>query len=275
MAPAWARATRPLVVFFALVSFVVTYLFKASVDAQGGAYATGVLVLMSSAAFAVFMTINQQQLLTKCFYAFVSLVFAYTTVMNIIQRPEGLHIAAFFILTIFVISFISRIMRATELRTKKVLFDEGAINTIKSMNALTMHIVAHRPGQHDYAARAEEAKQRHFIKDGPIVFLEITVANASDFSEDEIQVRSYHEDGYDVWRTTSVSAPNAIASILLSLRHRIGSNPHLYMYWTEGNPLFYVLQYLFLGTGETAAITREILREVEKDPKQRPLVHVV
>jgi len=275
MAPAWARATRPLVVFFAIVSFVVTYLFKANVDAQGGAYATGVLVLMSSAAFAVFMIIPKQQMRTKVFYAFVSLVFFYTTIMNIIQRPEGLHIAAFFILTIFVISFISRVLRATELRTKKVFFDEGALITIKSMNASTMHIVAHRPGQHDYALKAEEARQRHFIKDGLIVFLEVTVANASDFSEDEIQVHSYEEDGYDVWRTTSVSAPNAIASILLSLRHRLGCNPHAYMYWTEGNPLFYVLQYLFLGTGETASITREILREVEKDPKQRPLIHVV
>ncbi len=53
MAPEWARATRPLVALFTGITFLVTIIFDANVDAQGGAYATGVLVLMSSAALAV------------------------------------------------------------------------------------------------------------------------------------------------------------------------------------------------------------------------------
>jgi len=53
MAPEWARATRPLTIVFTLICFAVTIVFEASVDAQGGAYATGVLVLISSAATAV------------------------------------------------------------------------------------------------------------------------------------------------------------------------------------------------------------------------------
>jgi hypothetical protein len=53
MAPDWARASRPLGLVFVLISFLVTLIFHASVDAQAGAYATGVLVLMSSAAIAV------------------------------------------------------------------------------------------------------------------------------------------------------------------------------------------------------------------------------
>ena len=53
MAPNWARASRPLVIIFALICFAITIIFDADVEAQGGAYATGVLVLMASAAVAV------------------------------------------------------------------------------------------------------------------------------------------------------------------------------------------------------------------------------
>jgi hypothetical protein len=44
MVPDWARATRSLVLVFALIAFVITLLFRADVTAQGGAYATGVLM---------------------------------------------------------------------------------------------------------------------------------------------------------------------------------------------------------------------------------------
>jgi hypothetical protein len=275
MAPNWARATRPLVLFFALVALVVTYIFKADVDAQGGAYATGVLVLMSSAAFAVLLSIPKQDWRARIMYLLITLVFAYTTVMNVVQRPEGLHIAAFFILTIFIISFISRAIRSTELRTRNVNFDDDASQIIDRFHGTTMFLVAHAPGVHDYVVCAQQARDRHYLQDSTFVFLEVMVGDASEFSEEELSVHGAEEAGFGILRCTSAAVPNAVATILLALRNKTGEVPHAFMYWTEGNPIFYVVRYLFLGDGETAPMTREILREAEHDPKRRPKLHVV
>src|SRR5690349_16416550 len=112
MAPDWARATRPLVLLFAAITFLITILFRGDVDAQGGAYATGVLVLMTSAAVAATLHVRANRLRFTAF-ALITLVFLYTTVVNIYQRPEGIKIAAWFIATIIMTSLISRVMRST------------------------------------------------------------------------------------------------------------------------------------------------------------------
>ncbi|MDR3612140.1 MAG: hypothetical protein P4L53_01150 [Candidatus Obscuribacterales bacterium] len=274
MAPMWARATRPLVMFFGAVSFVVTYIFKANVDAQGGAYATGVLVLMSSAALACVLVTPKQRHWQRLMFSGIFLVFAYTTVMNVIQRPEGIHIAMFFIGTIFVISFISRAVRSTELRTRRVNFDETADEIIKEFCGKTMHIILRPPGSSNYHACAEEAREKHYLDVPHLVFLEVTIKDASDFSEEQLTVNGREDGSYYILSCESPAVPNAIAAVLLALKNRTHAIPNAYMYWTEGNPLFYVLKYLFLGEGETAPVTREILREAESNPHERPRIHV-
>jgi hypothetical protein len=117
MAPEWTRAVRPLALAFSVVALTITVIFRADVEAQAGAYATGVLVLMSSAAVAVTLSVRRRggrgPLLA---FSLITLVFAYTTVANVFERPEGVKIASFFIAAIVTTSLISRVTRATELR---------------------------------------------------------------------------------------------------------------------------------------------------------------
>jgi hypothetical protein len=127
MAPHWARAVRPLVLVFTAIAFLVTVLFRADVDAQGGAYATGVLVLITSAAVAVTLSVHHsRRRRSTVIFAVIAAVFVYTTIANIIERPEGVKIAACFVGGIILVSFPSRLIRAFELRVTAVYLDETA-----------------------------------------------------------------------------------------------------------------------------------------------------
>jgi len=276
MAPDWALATRPLVLVYTAIAFAVTVIFKADVNAQGGAYATGVLVLMSSGAIAVTLSVWRRGVIRYAFLL-ISLVFAYTTVLNVIERPEGIKIASFFILFIVATSFMSRIYRSTELRVKHIEMDDKAKQFIDEISRGEIRIIANRCQRGDVAEyHDKEIEQRvdnHIPKDDPVVFLEIKVCDASDFA-DVMKIKGVNVDSYRVLRAESSTVPNAIAAFLLDLRDRTGKLPHAYFAWTEGNPLVYMLKYIFFGEGDTAPVTREVLRQAEDDPERRPAIHV-
>jgi hypothetical protein len=71
-----------------------------------------------------------------------------------------------------------------------------------------------------------------------------------------------------------VSIPNAIAALLIYFRDLTGSLPHAYFGWTEGNPIFYLFRFIFLGEGDVAPVTHEILRRAIPDRHMRPFIHV-
>jgi len=274
MAPEWAKARRPLVIFYILVSFAVTWIFNADVEAQGSAYATGVLVVMTSAAIASFLTSLKESLLHKISFFVLTLVFSYTTIANMIERPDGIKIASFFILVIMITSFTSRIMRSTELRINKVSLDAQANSFVDAASSGVLRLVAHRPGNIDYAQKAQETKNLHNISEDEIIFVEVKISDASDFGDEELDVSGERIEKYRVLKCSSTAVPNALAALMLYLRDKTHHIPHLYLGWTEGNPLVYILKYLIWGEGETAPVTREILRKAEPNPDKRPKVHV-
>lgn len=277
MAPHWARAVRPMVIVFTLVAFLVTWIFDADVDAQGGAYATGVLVLISSAAIAVTIAARKagQRNWTIAF-AVISVVFLYTTVVNVIERPDGVKIGACFIAGIILLSLLSRLARAFELRVTSVTLDDMAERFVRDMASRKIRFIANEPDQRDkaeYRDKIEQIQQDNDIPGEDFVFVEVTVLDPSEFEAGLTGRGEVLHDRYRVLTLESSSIPNALAALLLHVRDTTGRTPHIYFEWTEGNPFANFLRFFLFGQGEVAPVTREVLREAEPDRLRRPRVH--
>jgi len=277
MAPNWARAIRPLVLVFTGICFFVTVLFKADVNSQGGAYATGVLVLMTSAAVAVMISCYRKAEKTWPIFLLITLVFTYTTIVNVVEQPSGIQIASMFILAIIASSFVSRVMRTTEVRIEKIEFDPTAQRFIDELEDGDIRIVTNRRETGDVVEyRYKELEKRsdnHIPATDPILFYEIEIGDASEFSG-KLEICGTEVAGYRILRTKAPAVPNAIAALLLHLRDKTKKIPHVYFGWSEGNPIRYLIRYILFGEGDTAPVTREILRQAEPDAELRPSVHV-
>jgi hypothetical protein len=279
MAPDWARATRPLVLIYTAICIVVTLAFRASVEDQAGAYATGVLAVMTSATVAVTLSARRHRQRTAAvIFAVIALIFIYTTAVNVISRPEGLGIALIFIVAIIVTSLVSRAFRSTELRVSEVVLDETGERLLwEAASSGTLRIIANHPDERDereYLLKLREQREDHHIPGGsPVLFFEVSIADASEFAP-VLRVRGEQIGDYRVLEARAAAVPNAIAAFALYARDRVGVIPHVYFGWTEGNPLKYLARFILFGEGDIAPVTHEILRRAEPDRERRPAVHV-
>jgi amino acid permease len=276
MAPEWARASRPLVLVFVAVAFFVTARFHADVDAQGGAYATGVLVLITSAACAV--TISSWNTRARWPFLLIALIFVYTTAMNIWERPEGLKISCIFIASIMFGSFISRATRSTELRITGVDLSHVAECLIHDGGDQPIRLIARRPKAVTSVENLNrvEALVRNFHglpEHAPILFLEVERTDASEFSE-QLKVDGATLGRHCILHVRSPMVANSIAALLIHIEKITGRVPHIYFKWTEGNPVANIFRFLFLGEGDAAPLTHEVLRKAVPDIERRPVVHV-
>ncbi|MGR6320411.1 amino acid transporter [Micromonospora soli] len=280
MAPEWGRAVRPVVLVYTAISVAITVAFRADVNAQAGAYATGILAMMVSGAIAVTISAYRaRHRIAGAGFAALTVVLLYALTQNVIEKPDGIAISGLFIAGIIAVSLISRVSRTTELRAERIEFDAAARRFVADSIAHDgqLHVIANKRQSGSVKEyRLKERAQRGMNPvpgAADVLFLEIDISDPSQFS-DVLRVRGVEVGGYRILRAGSPAAPNAIAAILLALRDATGVRPHCHFEWSEGNPIAHLLRYLILGRGDTPPVVREIIRKSEPDRARRPGIHV-
>ncbi len=281
MAPQWAALSRPLVIVFTSIAFIITLIFQANVDAQAGAYATGVLVLMTSAALAASLIARREGKRAQFWgFSIITAVFVYTTAVNIIERPDGVRIAAVFIGAIIVVSLFSRVQRSFQLRSKTVTFDSAANGFLFADADSTglIALIAHEPhggsDTQEYQKKSrDERRLNNMPASSPRLFIEVTVTDSSEFMQDLLVQGKIHS-GHRVLEVTGSAVPNVLAAVLLAIRNEYGVIPDIYFDWSEGGPIANMGRFLVTGAGEVAPVTREVLRQSEPNTSRRPRLHV-
>jgi hypothetical protein len=279
MAPEWAAAIRPLVLLFTAINLLVTWIFKADVEAQGGAYATGVLVLMSSACVATVIERWRRGsgfwlLRVPWYFVLISAVFLYTTGAVMIEKPDGLKIASCFIAAIITSSFISRTLRVTELRFKGFRFaDEASRFLWESMKHLEFPVlVPHRPGHRQLEVKEDIIRREHRLTpDIPIVFIEAHLGDVSDFYQEPVMEVKAEEGRFILRVTRCASIAHVLAAIGLELS-KVGKPPELHFGWSDESPLAASLGFLLFGEGNVPWMVRELIRKAEPNPERQPRV---
>lgn len=288
MAPQWTSYRRPLVLILFGISVLVTWCFDADVEAQGGAYATGVLVLMLSAAFAVALALWRDigtrtgraakiLLLGQSLYFWVvTAVFAFTLVDNVIGRPDGVIIASAFVVAILAVSAVSRWQRATELRVSEIVFaDDESAELWKMMVGKQVNLVPLRGGTRVLRERKAAELRRYYAIRGPLAFLNVElIDNRSEFLAPlRLRVRRAGQD-FAIEVSGAIAIANTVAYVSELL------DPiSLFLGLTRQNLMAQAARYLVWGEGETGLMVYKILlRYWEWTPEHddvRPLIFLM
>lgn len=266
MSPQWLIYQRPLILVLLFIDLIVTWVFQANVDKQAGAYATGVLVLMLSAAIAVALSFGAQDedkpgKPIKAFYFWlVAGVFAFTLVDNVWERPDGVIIASIFILVVLVLGFYSRWQRATEMRVEALRFaDEESALLWEEIRGQKLSLL---PIQHfdefGLKLKTEEVK-RYFRVKGVLALMHIKLMeNRSEFFAPlELTIRYIPDTNqYLIVAENAVSIANAIAYLTNEIQPL-----SIILFLTGKNRIKQIWRFLLFGEGEIGMLVYQILVE--------------
>ena len=281
MAPPWVAYRRPLVLLLLAIDGIVTWVFHADVDRQGSAYATGVLVLMLSAAVAVSLALWHERSKGKplsypraIYFWVISLVFFYTLIANVIERPDGVIIASCFIFLLLTLSGISRYRRATEMRVSEFEFvDEESERLWNAIRDKKVNIVPHHSNDRQYRVELKRKVEAHFKIRGPMAFLYVRLLdNRSEFYSC-LRVKAQPEgNDYVIEAYGAAAIANTVAFLTDEL------NPiSVILGLTQRNLMKQSLAFVFLGEGETGLLVYSVLVKFwEANPKpDRPLLFLM
>jgi hypothetical protein len=285
MAPRWVAYRRPLVLALFAVCVIVTWIFKANVEAQGGAYATGVLALMLSAAIAVALASRrsstdpriggERSVWLSNYFWIVSAVFTFTFLDNVYERHDGILIASAFILFVLLISALSRYQRATELRVAEFIFQDEASKQIwKQIVGKKVNLVPLRTSLAEHRRFKEAEIRRHYQVKGPLAFIHVTLLdNRSEFLS-PLNVRVTREDdNYVIEVQGAIAIANTIAYI-----SELIDPISIFVGLTRQNLMSQSFKFILWGEGETGMMIYKILlRYWEWTPEDdvRPMIFLM
>ncbi len=280
----WTHRWGVLLILFALINLAVTLWFRASVEAQRGAYATGVLVLISCTGLVTVLDLRQRRAqpqekkkpwrLTVGFFALVTAVFVLLTGVVLVRSPAGLLIAAGFTAVILAMSVFSRFVRADELRTLGFQFQDAHAKFLWDSLRLADFpvLVPHRPGRYERELKEKEIRRDHNLDpEVDIAFLEVEVDDPSNFLQ-KLLIEVFQEDHRFVIKATRcVSVAHAIAAIALEMSKE-SKPPSLHFGWSELDLMTASWSYFAFGEGNIPWKVRELIHRAEPIPQRRPRV---
>jgi hypothetical protein len=276
MAPRWAALSRPLVLVLLAIDVIITLIFDADVEAQSGAYATGVLVLILSAAFAATLALWRERRPGLSVYTgIIVLVFAYALADNCVGRPDGLIIGSVFTILLTLASSLSRSIRSVELRIPHGSFaDVESWRMGPEIRGKKVHLVP-IPGSSPEARQKKRAEiARHYHVRGPFLFLHVNLLdNRSEFSAPlEVTLRKEGDD-----YVGEVYGAIAIANTIAYVSEAIDPIS-IFIGLTRRDLMSQAFRYLLFGEGETGLMVYMILlRYWQWTPEEdvRPLIFLM
>lgn len=274
----WARKYGVFLLLCNAIILLATLVFKASVDAQEGAYATSVLVLLSGANLAAAADLRRR---FKHVWAFLTMPFliglTFFLSMAILiawRHPGGLVLSLVFLVLVFLTSIWSRWRRSMELRFAGFRFtDEGSEKRWQEMVNMEYQIlVPHRPGHFSVWKKDEDIRDRFRIPlEVPIIFIEVELGDTSEFEHSPL-MKIEQEHDMEVIRVSKCSSVSHVVAAICLEFSKNGKPPEVIFGWSMESPLAANLGFLLFGQGNIPWMVQELVLRAQPNELKRPRI---